>query len=122
MSAFRRSGYQSVTAGLGDGTDQGLAAFRDTVARDPRFSINVLREPEYYAKQAGVLSNLINVLGYTVASFMAVGAAFRALNCMYSPIASPPGDIAPPPALRFRRPPPGGSGVVRALPLALARG
>src|SRR6266436_6022984 len=51
MSAFRRSGYQSVTARLADGSDQGLAALRDTVARDPRFSINVLREPEYYAKQ-----------------------------------------------------------------------
>ncbi len=31
-------------------------AFKDSVSRDPRFSISVLREPEYYAKQATVLS------------------------------------------------------------------
>src|SRR5258708_39913455 len=105
MSAFRRSGYQSVTARLADGSDQGLAALRDTVARDPRFSINVLREPEYYAKQAGVLSNLINVLGYTAASFMAVGAPFGARQFMYSPVASPPGRVAPPPPLPLRRTP-----------------
>src|SRR5258708_10842075 len=105
MSAFRRSGYQSVTARLADGSDQGLAALRDTVARDPRFSINLLREPEYYAKQAGVLSNLINVLGYTVAPFMAVGAPVGGLNPMYSAIPSRPVETAPPPALRFRRNP-----------------
>ena len=94
MSAFRRTGYQSVTARLADGSDGGLAAFRDSVSRDRRFSISVLREPEYYAKQATVLSGLINVLGYTVASFMAVGATFGALNCMYSAIASRQVEIA----------------------------
>src|SRR6266853_1971388 len=122
MSAFRRSGYQSVTARLADGTDQGLAAFRDTVARDPRFSINVLREPEYYAKQAGVLSNLINVLGYTVASFMAVGATFGALNCMYSAIASRQVEIATLRAIGFGGTPVVVSVVIEALLLALLGG
>ena len=79
---------------LADGSDAGLAAFKDAVGRDPRFSISVLREPEYYAKQATVLSTLINVLGYTVAAFMAVGATFGALNCMYSAIASRQVEIA----------------------------
>src|SRR5260370_10117605 len=111
MSAFRRSGYQSVTARLADGTDQGLAAFRDTVARDPRFSINVLREPEYYAKQAGVLSNLINVLGYTVASFMAGGAAVGAPHRLVPPLPGRPVEIPPPPPPRLRRHPVGGLGV-----------
>ena len=54
----------------------------------------MLREPEYYAKQAKVLSTLIDVLGYTVAAFMAVGATFGALNCMYSAIASRQVEIA----------------------------
>src|SRR5260370_33444064 len=90
MSAFRRSGYQSVTARLVDGTDQGLAAFRDTVARDPRFSINVLRQPEYYAKQAGVLSSLINALGSPVASFMSAGAPVPGAHLLFLPISGPP--------------------------------
>ena len=88
MSAFRRTDYQSVTATLADGSDAGFTAFRDLVSRDPRFSLSVFREPEYYAKQAKVLSNLINILGYTVAAFMAIGAMFGALNCIYSAIAS----------------------------------
>jgi putative ABC transport system permease protein len=94
MSAFRRQGYQSVTARLRDASAAGLLAFRESISRDPRFSISVLREPEYYAKQATVLSTLINVLGYTVSGFMAVGATFGALNCMYSAIASRQVEIA----------------------------
>ena len=69
-------------------------ASRERSSRDRRFSISVLREPEYYAKQAKVLSTLIDVLGYTVAGFMAVGATFGALNCMYSAIASRQVEIA----------------------------
>ena len=54
----------------------------------------MLREPEYYAKQANVLATLIDVLGYSVAVFMAIGATFGALNCMYSAIASRQVEIA----------------------------
>ena len=94
MSAFRREGYQSVTARLAVGSDAAVAAFRGSVSHDPRFSLTVLREPEYYAKQAKVLSTLINILGYTVATFMAIGATLGALNCMYSAIASRQVEIA----------------------------
>ena len=57
----RRGGHVGVPAhgvpvGHGHGSPTartaGLAAFEDSVSRDPRFSISVLREPEYYAKQA----------------------------------------------------------------------
>jgi putative ABC transport system permease protein len=94
MSAFRRSAYQSVTARLSDSSDAGFMAFKDFVSRDPRLSLSVLREPEYYAKQTTVLSSLINVLGYSVSTFMAIGAIFGALNCMYSAIASRQIEIA----------------------------
>ena len=93
-SAFRRQGFQSLTARLVDGSDAGLADLTAAVKRDPRFSIRVWREPEYYAKQSKVLETLINVLGYTVAAFMALGATFGALNCMYSAIASRQVEIA----------------------------
>ena len=122
MSAFRRTGYQSVTARLADGSDAGLAAFRDSVGRDRRFSISVLREPEYYAKQATVLSDLINVLGYTVAAFMAVGATFGALNCMYSAIASRQVEIATLRAIGFGGAPVVVSVMIEALLLSLLGG
>jgi len=122
MSAFRRTGYQSVTARLADDSDAGLAAFRDSVGRDRRFSISVLREPEYYAKQATVLSDLINVLGYTVAAFMAVGATFGALNCMYSAIASRQVEIATLRAIGFGGAPVVVSVMIEALLLSLLGG
>ena len=122
MSAFRRTGYQSVTATLADGSEAGLAALVGTIKRDPRLSISVLREPEYYAKQAGVLSRLITVIGYTVAAFMAVGATFGALNCMYSAIASRQVEIATLRAIGFGGAPVVVSVLIEALLLALLGG
>jgi putative ABC transport system permease protein len=122
LSAFRRQGFQSVTATLADGSDAGLTRVRDTIGRDPRLSINVLREPEYYAKQATILSNLIKVLGYTVAAFMAVGAMFGALNCMYSAIASRQVEIATLRAIGFGGTPVVISVMIEAIVLALAGG
>jgi putative ABC transport system permease protein len=122
ISAFRRDGYQSVTARLADVSGAGVTAFRDAVSRDPRFAISVLREPEYYAKQASILSNLIKVLGYTVAAFMAIGAMFGALNCMYSAIASRQVEIATLRAIGFGGAPVVFSVMMEALVLALLGG
>jgi len=122
MSAFRRDGYQSVTARLGDGSDTAVAAFRGSISRDPRFSLTVLRESEYYAKQAKVLSTLINILGYTVAMFMAIGATFGALNCMYSAIASRQVEIATLRAIGFSGAPVVASVMIEALLLAAVGG
>ena len=122
MSAFRRVNYQSVTARLADGSDAGFTAFKDAIDRDPRFSFSVLREPEYYARQAQVLSNLINILGYTVATFMAIGAMFGALNCMYSAIASRQVEIATLRAIGFGGTPVVVSVMSEALLLALIGG
>ncbi|HXJ82446.1 MAG TPA: ABC transporter permease [Candidatus Methylomirabilis sp.] len=122
LSAFRRTGYQSVTARLADGSDAGIAALRDAIGRDRRLSITVFREPEYYARQATVLSRLITVLGYTVASFMAVGATFGALNCMYSVIASRQVEIGTLRAIGFGGTPVVVSVMIEALVLALVGG
>jgi putative ABC transport system permease protein len=122
MSAFRRTGFQSVTATLVDASEAGLAGVKATVARDRRLSINVLREPEYYARQANVLGTLIDVLGYSVAVFMAIGATFGALNCMYSAIASRQVEIATLRAIGFGGAPVVVSVLLEALLLALVGG
>jgi putative ABC transport system permease protein len=122
MSAFRRPAFQSVTATLADGSDAGLAAVEDAIKRDRRLAITVLREPEYYAKQATVLSSLINGLGYTVAALMAIGATFGALNCMYSAIASRQVEIATLRAIGFGGTPVVISVLIEALLLALLGG
>jgi putative ABC transport system permease protein len=122
ISAYRRQGYQSLTATLADASDPGLAALGEAIARDRRVAISVLREPEYYAKQARVLSWLIGVLGYTVATFMAIGATFGALNCMYTAIASRQVEIATLRAIGFGGLPVVVSVMTEALLLALIGG
>lgn len=122
MSAFRRNGYQSLTAKLADGSDAGLETLKTAITADPRLAIKALREPEYYAKQAGALAALINVLGYTVAAFMALGALFGALNCMYSAISNRQVEIATLRALGFGGMPVVISVLVEALLLALVGG
>ena len=121
-SAFRRTGFQSVTARLVDGSAAGLEALTAAIGRDRRLSITVLREPEYYAKQSRVLSTLINVLGYTVATFMAVGATFGALNCMYSAISGRQVEIATLRAIGFGGAPVVVSVLIESLVLALVGG
>src|SRR5262245_10587665 len=122
LSAFRRQGFQSVTATLADASEAGLAALRDTISRDRRLSISALREPEYYARQSKVLATLIDILGYTVSAFMAVGATFGALNSMYSAIASRQVEIATLRALGFSGGPVVASVMIESLVLALVGG
>ncbi len=122
MSAFRRQGYQSITAKLADSSEAGLATLNAAIAANPRLAIKAWREPEYYAKQAGALATLINVLGYTVAVFMAIGALFGALNCMYSAIVGRQVEIGTLRALGFSAGPVVVSVMVEALLLATVGG
>jgi putative ABC transport system permease protein len=62
------------------------------------------------------------VLGYTVAGFMAVGATFGALNCMYSAIASRQVEIATLRAIGFAGLPVVVSVMIEALFLAILGG
>ena len=74
---------------------------------DPRLTVQVEREQEYYAKQSQMVSTLIRVLGFLVAFVMAIGAVFGALNTMYSAVAARAREIATMRALGF-----GGGSVV----------
>jgi len=122
LSAFRRAGFQSVTVKLADPSEAGLKTLQASLSADPRLSLTAFREPAYYAKQSQMLGTLINVLGYTVASFMALGAVFGALNCMYSAIASRQTEIATLRAIGFDGLPVVASVLAEALALALLGG
>jgi putative ABC transport system permease protein len=84
--------FQSVTAHL---TSPGaFAAFKDSVTTDPRVSVDVNREIEYYDQKSRALTTLISRLGGAVAFIMAIGAVFGALNTMYSAVAERSREIA----------------------------
>jgi putative ABC transport system permease protein len=98
---FKRSTtvYSSITARLNSPTDFG--AFKDVLTSDPRLTVQVEREQEYYSRQSEMVSTLIRVLGFLVAFVMAIGAVFGALNTMYSAVAARAREIATMRALGF---------------------
>jgi putative ABC transport system permease protein len=84
--------FQSVTVRLtGPGA---LTGFRDALTADPRLTVQVDREVDYYAKQSRQLTTLITVLGSIVAVVMGIGAVFGALNTMYSAVTERAREIA----------------------------
>ncbi len=96
--------------------------FKDALTTDPRLTVKVLRQSEYYAEQSTAVSRLITSLGYLIATLMAIGAVFGALNTMYSSVSARTREIATLRALGF------GSGavvvsvMVESLALALIGG
>jgi putative ABC transport system permease protein len=84
--------FQSVTVRLTSADS--LTRFKDALTSDPRLSVQVDREVEYYDKQSRALTRLILVLGTMVGIVMGVGAVFGALNTMYSAVAERSREIA----------------------------
>ncbi len=94
--------FQSVTVHLT--SPNSLQQFKDSVNADPRLNVEVSREIDYYAKQSTRMTQLITILGGLVASVMAIGAVFGALNTMYSAVAERGREIATMRALGFGGP------------------
>ena len=91
--------FQSITVHLT--SPEALAAFKDALTADPRMTVQVDRERDYYDKQSRTLTTLIVVLGTIVAVVMGIGAIFGALNTMYSAVAERAREIATMRALGF---------------------
>jgi putative ABC transport system permease protein len=91
--------FQSVTVRLA--SPEALTRFKDALTSDPRVTVQVDREVDYYEKQSRQLTTLIVVLGTIVALVMGVGAVFGALNTMYSAVAERSREIATMRALGF---------------------
>jgi putative ABC transport system permease protein len=106
----RGDSFQVVNARL---TSPGaFPAFKDALTSDPRLSVKVLKQEEYFAEQSTMLTALVTTLGVLIAGLMALGAIFGALNTMYSAVASRTREIATLRALGF-----GGGAVVVSLML-----
>jgi putative ABC transport system permease protein len=76
--------YQSVTVHLT--SPPAFQQFKDAVTADPKLTVQVDHEVEYYARQSQVLTTLITILGGLVVLIMGVGAVIGALNTMYAMI------------------------------------
>jgi putative ABC transport system permease protein len=91
--------FQSATIHLA--SPSAFQIFKDAVISDPQMNVDVIREIDYYAKQSTTVTKLISVVGGIVATIMAFGAIFGALNTMYSAVAERGREIATMRALGF---------------------
>jgi putative ABC transport system permease protein len=119
-SAIERPGYSSAV-GLLTGASE-FATFKDALTTDPQLKVDVEREPEYYAAQSKQLTQLITVVGNTVAIIMAIGAMFGALNSMYAAVDARTLEIATLRAIGFSALPVLLSVMLEALALSLLGG
>ncbi len=119
-STFGRNGSSSVLAAL-DGAD-GLARLKSAVAAEPRLTLDVLREQDYFSGQTKQFRKTIGFLAGVVTIIMALGAVFAALNSMYAAVAARGKEIATLRAIGFGGIPVVVSVMIEALLLALAGG
>ncbi len=84
--------FQSVTVRLA--SPDSLTSFRDALMADPRLTVQVDRQTDYYERESRGLTTLIVVLGTLVAAVMGLGAVFGALNTMYSAVSERSREIA----------------------------
>src|SRR6185295_10762793 len=93
QSAYRRgNSYQSVYARLA--SHDSLTTLKDALTTDPKLTVMVMREPEYYERQSQVLQTVIRTVGFAIAGLMGIGAIFGAVNTMYNAVASRGREIA----------------------------
>ena len=119
-SSIERPGYSSAVGLLTSASEFGT--FKDALTTDPQLKVDVEREAEYYAAQSKQLTQLITVVGNTVAIIMAIGAMFGALNSMYAAVDARTLEIATLRAIGFGALPVLLSVMIEALALSLIGG
>ena len=121
QGAYRRGNSYSVIYGKLESADD-FQAFKDELTTNPRLSVRVEREADYFAAQSEALSTFIEVVGYGIAILMALGALFGALNTMYTAISDRAREIATLRAIGFSPAAVVVSVMAEAMLLALAGG
>jgi putative ABC transport system permease protein len=119
-TTFGRSGSSAVHVAF-DGQG-GFDLIKSSLAGDPRLTVDVVKEQDYFNGQTKNFRATIGVLAGVVTIIMALGAVFAALNSMYAAVATRSKEIATLRAIGF-----GGLAVllsvmIEALLLALAGG
>jgi putative ABC transport system permease protein len=100
QDAYRRGdSFQSVYTRLN--SPDAFQQFRDWLTSNPQLNVKVLRQTDFYAEQSEMITRLITTLGFLIASLMAIGAVFGALNTMYSAVSARTREIATLRALGF---------------------
>lgn len=86
MPVFRGEIFQSITFRMQD--PSAFAGVKETLEADARLVVDAVREREFYENQSTMLATVLKFIAIFIASIMAVGAVFGAVNTMYSAVAT----------------------------------
>ncbi|EPR41217.1 MacB-like periplasmic core domain containing protein [Desulfovibrio sp. X2] len=101
MQAFRRQSYSSVLLRLRDPSL--FSRLKERVEHDPRLTVQLEREPAFYAKQSEMLAKFLRILGLSLTVIFSVGAVVGAMITMFSAVAGRTAEIGTLRALGFSR-------------------
>lgn len=121
QGAYQRgNSFQSVSVRLA--SPAAFDVFERHLMSDPRINMRIVRQTDYFSEQSETVYNLITGLGTLIASLMAIGAVFGALNTMYTAVAARTRELATLRALGFGSSPVVVSVMLEAMALALVGG
>jgi putative ABC transport system permease protein len=95
----RNNSYQSVSVALA--SREQFTTLKDALTADPRLTVMVMHQSDYYADQSRDLQSLVRGIGLVITGLMALAAIFAAVNTMYSAVAARTREIATLRALGF---------------------
>jgi putative ABC transport system permease protein len=101
MQAFRRPVYSIVLLRMRDPGQ--FPALKNRLENDPRLTLDVYREPEYYRKQSEMLATFLRILGLSLTIIFSIGAVVGAMITMYAAVANRTPEIGTLRALGFQR-------------------
>ena len=101
QQAFRRTIYSSVTVRLRDPSQ--FEQLKTRMESDPRLTVDVKREKEYYAAQSEMMSGFIRVMGIVISVVFSIGAMIGAMITMYAAVANRTREIGTMRAIGFPR-------------------
>jgi ABC-type lipoprotein release transport system permease subunit len=100
MQAFRRPVFSSVLFKLRDPAE--FDALKARIESDPRLTVEVKRENQYYQDQSKALAKFLRILGLSLTVIFSLGAVIGAMITMYAAVANRTREIGTLRALGFR--------------------
>jgi ABC-type antimicrobial peptide transport system permease subunit len=101
LQAFRRFGFSAVIFRLSDPGK--FDKVKRDIEGDPRLTLGIKRETQFYADQSEALAKFITYLGTTISVIFSIGAIIGAMITMYASVASRTAEIGTLRALGFSR-------------------
>ena len=86
MQAFRRPVYSSITFKLRNADE--FAIVKEKLDNDPRLTLDVRRETEYYRDQSEAMAKFLRILGLSLTVIFSLGAIIGAMITMYAAVAN----------------------------------